>query len=166
MPLLVRKININKWSKKDGNVPANIPADAITGGCMRTKENTFSVWEVVNENAVTEGVLAIALSGDRIEPFDAVQLDLEYFRSNEVDSVQSKGLTPIEDLVGTHWDLVNLTYKEVGIIAHHIADKIRKGKVERYVLSEIKKLLLDAIDEERLEASALNPSIRKKLGIS
>lgn len=40
-------------------------------------------------------------------------------RSKGVDSVQNKGTTPIEDLVDTHWDLLDLGYKEVGIIAHH-----------------------------------------------
>ena len=165
MPLFVRKINRNKWSQDD-NVPVNIPADAITAGCMRTIGNTFSVWEVVDEDAVSGGVLAIASSGDRIESFDAVQLDPEYFSCKEIDSVQNEGATPIEDLVDTHWDLLDLTYKEVGIIAHHIADKIRKGKIERYASGDINKLLLDAIAENRLEASALKPKIREQLGIS
>ncbi len=165
MPLLIRKIKRTRW-EQDGTVPDNVPADAITRGCMRTIENTFSVWEVVDKDAVSEGVLAIASSGDNIETFEAVQLDPEHLRSNGVDSKQSKGATPIEDLVDTHRDLVNLTYKEVGIIAHHVADKIRKGKIKRYVLGEIKKLLLDAIDEKRLKASALKPKIIKQLGIS
>lgn len=165
MPLLIRKINRNKWPEDD-TVLANIPADAITGHCMKTKNNTFSVWEVADEDDVHEAVLAIASNGQHLESLDVVQLDLEYLRCNGIDYDQNKGVTRVKDLANTHGDLLDLTYEKIGTIAHHIADRIREERFERYEKGRIKELLRNAIAEERLEASDLEESIREKLEIS
>lgn len=161
MSLLIRKINRNKWLQVD-NPPDDISADAITG-CMRTQRNTLSVWEVPDENKIDEAVLAIVSAGDHLETVDVVQIDREYLGENEIDCIQTKGRTLVEDLADTHIDLSNLAYKELGIIAYHIADKFRQGKVERYTAGRIKGLLKDAIQKKRLEITDLGDSISEKL---
>ena len=74
MSLLIRKINRNKWIQNDA-VPDDVPADAITGGCVRTQRNTLSVWEVPDENKIDEAVLAIVSAGHHLETIDVVQID-------------------------------------------------------------------------------------------
>lgn len=161
MSLLIRKINRGKWLQGEV-VPADIPADAITG-CMRTQRNTLSVWEVPDENKIDEAVLAIVSASDHLETVDVVQIDREYLEENEIDCIQTKGRTLVEDLADTHIDLSNLAYKELGIIAYHIADKFRQNKVIRYTRASTKKILIDAIQEKRLEVDNLKESIRRNL---
>ena len=161
MSLLIRKIKKSKWLQED-EVPNDVPADAITG-CMRTQRNTLSVWEVPDENRIDEAVLAIASAGHHLETIDVVQIDREHLEENKIDCIQSSGHTPVADLVDTHIDLSNLAYKELGIIAYHIADKFRQNKVKRYREKQIKEILRTAIQKQRLETENLSESIRKKL---
>lgn len=161
MSLFIRKINRNKWIQND-TVPDNVPADAITS-CMRTQHNTLSVWEVPDENKIDEAVLAIVSAGHHLETIDIVQMDREHLEENKIDCVQTEGHTPVEDLVNTHIDLSNLAYTELGIIAYHIADKLRQGKVERYTKGRLKGILNDAIQKKRLETTDLEETISEKL---
>ena len=161
MSLLIRKINRNKWLQAD-KIPDDVSADAITG-CMRTKSNALSVWEVSDENKIDEAVLAIVSAGDRLEAIDVVQIEREHIEKSKIDCIQTDGRTLVEDLVDTHIDLSNLAYKELGIIACHIVNKIRQEQIKRYTEGQIKKILRDAIQKERLETENLNESIRKKL---
>lgn len=161
MSLFIRKINRNKWLQAD-QVPDDVSADAITG-CMRTQRNTLSVWEVQDENKIDEAVLAIVSAGDHLETIDVIQIDREHLEENRIDCIQTEGRTPVEDLVGTHVDLCNLAYKELGIIAYHIVDKFRQGKVERYTKTRLKGILKDAIQQQRLETTDLEDAISDKL---
>jgi hypothetical protein len=161
MSLFIRKINRNKWLQVD-EAPDDVSADAITG-CMRTLHNTLSVWEVQDENEIDEAVLAIVSAGDRLESVDVVQIDRECLVENKIDCIRTKGDTLVEELKDTHIDLSNLAYKELGIIACHIVDKFKEKKVKRYTEGQIKAILRDAIQQERLETENLNESIRKKL---
>jgi hypothetical protein len=161
MSLLIRKIKKSKWLQDD-DVPNDVPADAITG-CMRTQHNTLSVWEVPDESKIDEAVLAIVSAADRLETIDVVQIDREHLEQNEIDCKQIPGRTEVKDLADTHIDLSNLAYKELGIIACHIADKFRQDKVKRYRERRIKEILRTAIQKQRLEIENLSESIRKKL---
>ena len=161
MSLLIRKVNRNKWLQAD-QVPDDVSADAITG-CMRTQRNTLSVWEVPDENRIDDAVLAIVSAGDHLETIDVIQIDREHLEENQINCIQTEGRTPVEDLVDTHVDLCNLAYKELGIIAYHIADKFRQGKVECYTKKRLKGILKDAIQKQRLEATDLEDAISDKL---
>ena len=162
MSLLIRKIKKSKWLQGD-EVPDEVPADAITGGCVRTQHNTLSVWEVPDENKIDEAVLAIVSAGDHLECIDAAPIDREYLEENEIECKQTEGNTPVKNLANTHIDLSDLTYKKLGIIAYHIANKFREGKVTRYTEGRIKRILRAAVKKKRLKAEDLNESIRNKL---
>ena len=161
MSLLIRKIKKCKWLQDD-EVP-NDAADAITGGCVRTQDNTLSVWEVPDENKIDEAVLAIVSAGDHLETIDIVQIDREYLEENKIDCRETEGDTPVKDLANTHIDLSNLFYTELGIIACHIADKFRQGKVKRYRKKRLKEILKEAIQKKRLKTTALEDAISEKL---
>lgn len=161
MSLLIRKINRNRWLQV-AKAPDDISADAITG-CMRTQRNTLSVWEVPDENKIDDAVLAIASAGHHLETIDVVQIDREHLEENKIDCIQTSGHTPVSDLVDTHIDLSNLAYKELGIIAYHIADRFRQDKVKRYRERQIKEILRTAIQKQRLDTENLSESIRRKL---
>ena len=162
MSLLIRKIDRNNWIRAD-TVPHETPADAITRGCMKTKDNTLSVWEAQDENKIDEAVLAIVSACHHLEAIDIVQIDREHLEENEIDCRETDGDTPVKDLVNTHIDLSNLAYKELGIIAYHILDKFRQDKVKRYTKTDLKQILKDAIEKQRLEIDELKEFIREKL---
>jgi len=115
MSLFVRKIIKSKWYQTDIENGDDVSADAITN-CMKTKQNTLSVWEIESPDELDNAVLAIVSQHQHLETIDVVKLDSVSLVENEIVWVESRGLTPIDDLVDTHFDLSELTYPKLGII--------------------------------------------------
>ena len=159
--MLVRKINRAKWM--NGNDTKEPPtADAITG-CLRTKENTLSVWSINNETELEEAVLAIVSNQDRLETIDVVMLDDDYFMKCKISTKETAGLTPVKDLVDAHRDLSSLDFWTIGMVAEHIIESIKKDKVKRFREAELTKIIQNAIIKKRLELSDLKEGIIKKI---
>ena len=162
MSLLVRKIDKGKWLQNDIINDADISADAITI-CMRTKENKLSVWEIASESDINEAVLAIVSSGQHLETIDVVIMDRQYLTEQGISPVQKEGPTPVDNLRKTHYDLANLTYPKLGIIANHIVEGFKCKRVVRYRERNLRQIMNDAVKVNRLDLSSLSAFIAEKL---
>ena len=162
MSVLVRKINRAKWSPSDTMCDDDVPADAITS-CMRTNSNSLSVWEVESDDNLDDSVLAVAAASDRLETIDVVPLSAEYLRDNGIVCRPSRGRTPVENLAKTHRDLVNLSYRTLGVIAYHIVDRISDNRVRRYTVASQKQILKAAITAGTLRREDLTDSVNKTI---
>ena len=162
MSFLIRKIKISKWKQTNVLTGKDVSADAITQ-CLRTKQNSFSVWRIETESRIEEAVLAIASGQDHLETFYVVMLNLEYLAEKKIDCEKTAGLTPVADLKGTHYNLSNLTYRKLGVIAYHIADKVRAKEAPCYREGPLMDILIKAIRSGRLQLEDLNERVRKKL---
>ena len=162
MSLLVRKINKAKWLQINIEQDSDVSADAITN-CLRTSNNCLSVWCIKSLEKVEEAALALAANQDHLETIDIVVLEEESLTSNKIDIVKTDGETPVNDLIGRHRDISELTYAKLGVVKNLIVDSIRKDKVKRYTKSDLKKILLSSIREGKLESARLKESVRKKI---
>jgi hypothetical protein len=162
MSILVRKINRAKWPQENLGTTIDIPADAITG-CLRTQQNTLSVWEIPTQDDLGEAVLAIAASLDHLESLDVIMLDSEFLISANIDISNTPGNTKVNDLVDTHKDLSNLTYSKLGIISTHIVDRIHADQLRRFTKKSLKDILNKAIEEQRLNRDDLKEYIKGNL---
>jgi len=157
MQLLVRKINRSKWNNADEDI-FKLSSDAITS-CLRSSRNTLSVWKIESENNLDEAVLALISNFQKLESIDIVTLDGDYLIKAMVEQEQTEGITPISDLVDSHYDLKNLNYYKIGIVAEHIIQRIRLNKVKRYTINELKIILKKAIEQDRLKIEDLHVSV-------
>lgn len=69
----------------------------------------------------------------------------------------------MKDLENTHFDLIDLNYYTIGLVAEHIIEKLRQKKIKRYTISDLKKILNTAIATGRLKREDLNASVANKL---
>lgn len=162
MGLLVRKINRNKWPNSNNINVFDICSDAITS-CLRSSKNTLSVWKITTEQDLDEAVLALASNFQRLESIDVVLLDGQDLVKASVSIEQTKGITPVKDLEKTHFDLSELNYYKIGLVAEHIAQRIYFKKIKRYTITDLKNILKEAINNNRLSMDDLNESVRKKI---
>jgi hypothetical protein len=157
MQLLVRKINRSKWNNADEDI-FKLSSDAITS-CLRSSRNTLSVWKIESESDLDEAVLALISNFQKLESIDIVTLDGDYLIKAMVEQEQTEGITPISDLVDSHYDLKNLNYYKIGIVAEHIIQRIKLNKVKRYTINELKRILKKAIEQHRLKIEDLHVSV-------
>ncbi|MBC8185470.1 hypothetical protein H8E88_30645 [candidate division KSB1 bacterium] len=138
---LIRKINKAKWFQIDIMNDDDVTADAITN-CLKTTENTLSVWNIENEADIEQAVLAIAASLQHIETIDVVILSTDTLKQYDINIITSTGNTPIESLKEIHRDLSGLTFSKLSQIKDHIVERIRNEKLKRFTKGQLKKLLL------------------------
>ena len=166
MTLQVRKINQAKWLQADIVNGAKIPADAITN-CLRTQQNALSVWKIKSEDEIENAVIAIVSGHPHpFETFDIVLLNPEYLERNGVNFTATEGTTTVKRLKDMHFDMVDLTYEKLGIVACHIVEKFKEKKVLRYTKKNLKDILNNAINEKRLDINELSENIKNKLCIN
>lgn len=162
MSVVVRKIDKGKWLQNKILDGEDVSADAITN-CTKTKNNSLSVWEVPNEDQVDEAVLAILSGHDHLETFDIVVLQSTELMELGISLDHSKGICGVRDLVDNHVDIIELTYRKLGILAEKITEGFQLGKVKRYRKTQLKALLLKAISDNRLDICDLSEYVRKKI---
>lgn len=160
MAYLVRKIAMGKWCVSDEILPIN--ADAITQ-CLKTDDNTLSVWRIEDEKEISQGVLAMAASNDFLSKIDVVLVDEAEFENGSISITATPGKTPCTDLIHTHRDLSSLNINNLAFISESIAAQIRADKVHRFTVTKIKALLLDAINKGSLNPELLSDSVREKV---
>ena len=166
MSLLVRKFSRSKWPKAnyESFSSNDISADAITS-CLRTSNNTLSTWEIESKDQVQEAVLALVSGFERLDTIDIVIFEKEKLINNGFEIVATPGITPIEDLVDTHKDIVKLNYQSIGSFAELVLDCLANSSVQRITRTEVKKILINAIEKDRLDSALLKKGIREKLAI-
>lgn len=160
MAYLVRKIAMGKWCVSDEILPIN--ADAITQ-CLKTDNNTLSVWRIENESDISKGVLAMAANNDYLSKIDVVIVEESSLSAGCITIASTPGETPCVDLVHTHRDLADLNVANLAFISDSIAAQIRAKKVHTFTASKVKALLLDAIAAGTLNADLLSESVRGKV---
>ncbi|MDR1884565.1 MAG: hypothetical protein LBR26_17595 [Prevotella sp.] len=159
--MLVRKINKAKWFN-DGKIIEDPSADAMTN-CLKTTQNTLSVWLINSETEIEDAVLAIVSGQDHLETIDIVMLEDEYFIKCEIRTEETEGLTPVFDLRNKHRDLASLDFWTLGMVAYHIIENIKKNKLQRFTEAKLKKIIKNAIANNRLRLTDLKEDIQKKV---
>lgn len=163
MSFLVRKINAVKWRYPEFIGIDKIPADGITSGCLKTDRNSLSVWKIDTRDDLEEAVIAIVSSGEHIKTMDFVTLDSELLARNGISIVPREMDTPYEAQRGNHLELANLSYDEIGIIAHQVLDQIKSEGDKRYAEAELVDMLSRAASEGKLRIDLLANGIKKRI---
>ena len=158
---VARKISRAKWNVRRGLADGEISADAVTGD-PRTQGDTLSFWRCHTDasSEVEEAVLAIAAAGDRIDKLDVVWLADEKLLTDGLSLKDSRGRTPVVDLVTRHVDVCKLDYVRLGKVAHHVDRAIKDKRYRRFSKARVKKLLLAAIRQGRINVDDLGDGVR------
>lgn len=165
MATLARKVARAKWQTPSAGLPAgSLPADAVTAD-LRTTTNQLSFWEFDDiAKAFEETALVIAARGDRLDAIDitcVLKADLE---SAGITFVESSGNTCVAGLSNNHRDTVPLdAYRLVAVAKVVGRSATSLERTRRFSVSEIRKLLVDAIIAGRLRKDDLNEGVRGKI---
>lgn len=164
---LARKISLAKWSKKQeqGELAEDeIPADAVTAD-LRTQDNKLSFWrcDTKETTEVNKAVLAIAAAYDRIDKIAVVWLAADELRADGQTLEDSKGRTPVRELVELHIDVCRLDYMRLGKVAQCIFIALKKGQYLQLRKARVKELLAEAVKQGSIDPNHLEKSLRQEL---
>ncbi|MDR3160322.1 MAG: hypothetical protein LBU28_01755 [Spirochaetaceae bacterium] len=162
MPLLIRKIEEQKWRQNDILHGAEVSADAITG-CLRTYQNTLSLWKVESEEEINDAVLAIVSFFDKADTIDIVKIDPALLEEKSLKYEPSIGKTAYTYFENRHFDLIELSYKKLGFVADVIVSCLRNNKNQRFYRKEIKNLIREGLDTGKIDKKDLKPKLIEDL---
>lgn len=164
MAFLVRKFNKAKWLQTDLTVTNDVGADAVTG-CLNTKGNSLSVWQIDDETStnIDTAVLAIVSKHHHLESFDVVILDEAVIAAHSILIEENPGDTPVDSLRDRHRDISNLTFASLGHVKDAIVDELRSDNTVRITVGHLKRIINQAVADKLLVASDLSSSIQSKL---
>ena len=159
---LVRKIAISKWNQRkvlNGEVPS---ADAITS-CMRTSNNTLSVWMIKDEGELDDAVLAMISKFTSIDKIDIIIINPEILKQNDIFLEKSSGDTHYSNFIDKHRDLVNLDYVSLGRVANVIVESLRNKCNRRFTAKKLKDILIKGIEDGKIQTGDLDKELLVKL---
>lgn len=161
MPVVARMVSRAKWTAREGFGADEIPADAISD--LRTQENTLSFWRVADNDDPwwQEVALALAAARDQLAPIDVVKVDESLLQAAAGTLENTRGNTPVGDLVERHVDASHLDSVRLCAVARIVLDAV--GEVRRLTRKEVKKLLADAIEGGRLAVDSLHEKLRNEI---
>lgn len=162
--LVVRMITRSKWEPKSEDQIGEIPADAVTGD-LKTQGNALSFWRSCSNTGgdFEDVILAIAAGRDKIDKVEIVWFDKDELINDDLNLVQTDGITPIRDLIKLHADVPLLDYTRLGKVADKIASALASDQYWRVTRSRVKKLLIAAVIRQRLEIEHLNEKIQTEI---
>lgn len=161
---MARKITRAKWGEQD--VPVEqLAADAVTSD-LRTQNNTLSFWRCgsARSEEIGDAVLALAAGSERLDKVELVWLLEEDLRSDGLMLSETKGRTPVPSLAEQHVDVQELDYGGLGRVAQRILSALAEGCCQRTTKATVKKILVEAIADERLQREALEPKVANEVG--
>jgi hypothetical protein len=162
MSYLVRKVNKAKWFQIDILNDDDVSADALTN-CLKTTNNTLSVWHIESETDLDSAILAIVANQDHLDTIDIVILEESSLQGYNINIVASPGETPVTSLINAHRDLSQLTFSKIHDIKNHIVERIRNDKLKRYTVASLKRILNSAIERGLLKRDDLKEPIKRKI---
>ena len=164
---LARKITYGKWRRQNciaGSAPDEITADTITSD-LRTSENSLSFWRcgTATNTEIRDVALNIASMSNQTGVITIVWINEDDLTRDGHAIKNSKGRTKIRDLKHNHIDVYDLDYKRLGQIAGHVYGAFENKQYTKFGKSEVNQLISQAISQDRLKYSDLNPKIQKSL---
>ena len=161
---LARKISRAKWTNDRGLAQGEISADAVTGD-LRTQGNKLSFWRCNTDTNrdVEDAALAIAAAGERVDRLDIVWVPGDQLVSDGQTLIDSRGRTPVSEMVDQHVDVCRLDYVRLGSLARCVVSAIENRRCQRLTKGRIKKLLSTAVKQGRIELDDLADALRTEI---
>ena len=146
--------------------------------CLRTTQNELSFWAIpeLSESALNEAVLAIATSvtADKIDSIHTVCITQDFFNENKynLNNSPENGNTAVADLQNKHYDLLSVTLPVLNSLGKEIhrlneaskqlaiQDLVTHYEVHTHTTTEIKNIIIQAIQNDRVTLEQLPEKIR------
>jgi len=164
MAFYIRKIDIGKWMQNSKVTDhTKLSADVITN-CLKTKQNTLSLWKINTLDKLNEALIAITSGMDHLD-----RIAIVFFEDGKLNADLNlkicAGRTPFSDFEDNHCDIVELNYDSLGKFSKVVHEAIKENNYEQISKANIKELLNKAIVENKLNISTISEDIKKKLTI-
>ena len=170
--MLIRKIKSigcwdpNTFKKKIHRDDATTPGDAIAD--LKTDQNGLSVWFTpdLDDKNIYPVIAAIAINRDTIQKVTYVVLDEKRLQSLGIEHKQISGIAPgivDEDILNRHFDLIDIDYKRLGLLADYIQELITNKAGKTINDKQLEEYINQMIENDQINVDNLKVGIKNSL---
>ena len=158
----LRKITRGKWPTTNIQQATleDIEADTVVAE-FQTDKNKLSVWKVDTEEDLKDAFVALVSNCDSIGTVDAIKIDEEDLNNILFDN--EEGETPAKAINQKHCNITELNYVNLGTVIQAMIDGLKKENYIRKTKGEMKQLLADAYESDKLAEDELSPSVLRDI---
>ncbi len=158
MPFLLRKVRRGRWVLAAEGT-GELPAEPLTD--LNAASNRLSLWLVADDGSnLLEIITALATQADEISNVDVAVFDEGLVSSFAGGIEGSSGATALVGTADFHRDLVEL--KAATLL--DVAEVLRyQAEFKHFPRPTVRAALLDAVAAGRIEWSAMNQRLRRRL---
>lgn len=154
---------INKKAKWEESKKTRIPelsSDIITN-CLRTTEETLSLWHIDDIHKIDDAIIALASNRDLIQKLDYLIIPDEYIEKYDLHLKENDGKSPYEDFNKEHRDIINVDYEKLGIVSEMILDIMNNtsSTIKRVYEDEVLAKLTEALKDGKITQTKLKKSL-------
>lgn len=152
--MFIRMVNKKaKWEqdkKKDIN---EISSDVITN-CLKTSDETLSLWYIENEYDMDKALIALSSNRDLVNKLDYIVIPDENLKMYTLEVKKSPGDSPFTEFNDNHYNIIDINYLKLGEVSKMILDLINNdGKIVRVHEKEIKQKLINALNNKLINVN-------------
>ena len=108
--MYVRMINKKaKWEQDKNKNISDISSDIITN-CLKTSQDTLSLWYVANEDEIDDAIIALSSNRDYVNRLDYIVIPDEYIKSYNLELNKEEGNSPYISFNNNHYNIININY--------------------------------------------------------
>lgn len=159
---LIRKISVAKWKECLKVSPDHLSADAITG-CLRTQNNTLSLWCSDSDEDNKTSILALGSSLTQIATINFVYLDSDVLAGDSLEIIESIVPTAVTNGAILHRDIVNLDHAALERVALHVKEKVANDDFSTLTKNELREILIKGIKDGSVDESKLDKKLKSEL---
>lgn len=158
----IRKISLAKWTSSLESDVDSYSADAITG-CLRTSENTLSLWKCESDEEVAQSTLALLASQTRIDKLDLIVIDRDEVERRNLALVDSPGETAAKVYADKHVDVFGLNIDSLKLFAELVKEEVANKRIIRINRAMFIERLRNGIGSGEIVRSDLPDAILEQL---
>ncbi|MCY4238613.1 MAG: hypothetical protein OXC93_09705 [Rhodospirillaceae bacterium] len=150
----------SRWLREgeEAENEASPPADALR--CLKSEQNTLSVFFVSDDEDVERAAAAMAASREGLDPFDYALLTEEALAFLQEQLEDTAGDTKDDTVNEWHRDLAKLRVNHVSELANTI---YAQGDIKRFTPGEVKRIVRAAVEHGFISDDDVHPNVRAKI---
>lgn len=163
----VRVIKRGRWPdeeeiKKEINID-NIEAKTIVNEmAIKGEQSCLSIWKLNEEKDIA--LALVSPNKNSLEKITIIKIDEAILAENGLTISQEEGASVVQGLNNKHYDIINMTYKNLGDFANAIITALKDNEnVLTITEKAIATYVNEAIKSEEIDINDLNESFLRKV---
>ena len=149
------------WRRDYCKELSEVSSDIVTS-CLRTKNETLSIWQVESDHDIENAIAAFVSVRDQVNYVEYIVIPPGKLQEHGLSVTGSDGKTPFKKQNNKHYDITGLNYSLLGNVTSTICELLQgEVAIQRKSKQDVKVLLSETVKNGDIRLIDLKPEVQK-----